>query len=101
MDSYSFMQVMHWCLVLMLVVTPDFIIVSEPVGGLNLTVVPTGAACPPKAPPAGAPNADPAAPKVGVCCAVPNSPAALLVTVGAPKSPPAEVAAGAPKPVPV
>lgn len=31
--SYSFMAVMHWCLVLMLVVTPLFTIVSVPVGG--------------------------------------------------------------------
>lgn len=31
--SYSFMAVMHWCLVLMLVVTPAFTIVSFPVGG--------------------------------------------------------------------
>lgn len=31
--SYSFMAVMHWCLVLMLVVTPAFTIVSLPVGG--------------------------------------------------------------------
>ncbi|KAF3840497.1 hypothetical protein F7725_006359, partial [Dissostichus mawsoni] len=31
--SYSFMAVMHWCLVLMLVVTPAFTIVSVPVGG--------------------------------------------------------------------
>lgn len=31
--SYSFMAVMHWCFVLMLVVTPAFTIVSLPVGG--------------------------------------------------------------------
>lgn len=31
--SYSFIAVMHWCLVLMLVLTPDFTIVSVPVGG--------------------------------------------------------------------
>jgi len=31
--SYSFIAVMHWCLVLMLVVTPPFTIVSLPVGG--------------------------------------------------------------------
>lgn len=35
--SYSFMAVMHWCLVLMLVVTPPFTIVSLPVGGCNKT----------------------------------------------------------------
>lgn len=34
------MAVMHWCLVLMLVVTPAFTMVSVLVGGLNLTVVP-------------------------------------------------------------
>lgn len=39
--SYSFIAVMHWCLVLMLVVTPLFIMVSWPLGGLNGTVVPT------------------------------------------------------------
>lgn len=38
------MAVIHWCLVLMLVLTPDFTIVSVPVGGLNLIVVPVGAA---------------------------------------------------------
>ena len=40
MLSYSFMAVMHWCLVLTFVVTPFFIMVSWPEGGVKATVVP-------------------------------------------------------------
>ena len=75
---------------------PDFIIVSVPVGGLNLTVVPTGACC-------CCPKGAAAAPK-GVEAAPPNAREGLpkrpelagwLVVV--PNNPPDDVTEGAPK----
>ena len=45
MDSYSFIQVMHWCRVFIFVFTLFLSIVSFPIRGLNLTVVPIGAGC--------------------------------------------------------
>lgn len=43
------MQVMHWCDVLIVLDTPFFIMVSVPVGGLNLIVVPEVTVAVPKA----------------------------------------------------
>ena len=92
----------------MLDCTPDFIMVSVPVGGLNRMVVPTGAPAMPAAIP---PN--PVAPSVVPGCAVPADPKrpvvvpgaakAEVVVVMAPKPPPKPVVAGllkaeAPKP---
>lgn len=44
LDSYCFMAVMHMCFVLICELAPFFCIVSCPINGSNLIVVPLGAA---------------------------------------------------------